>query len=90
MNLFRYELSDYLKDLTHVGTCKIHHVTSSLLEIVIDIAKPTISDAKKNIFRKMIGVTVDNVFICDKFLDWVSKAGIDVIGTSARMSSKED
>ena len=58
--------------------------------MVIDPAIPTTSDGKKKIFRKKMGFTVDNFFICDKGLDWAGAAGIGVIGTNARNCLPKD
>ena len=67
--LHRYKLHDYPKDFTRMGACELHHLASSPLEIGIDPVIPTTSEGKKKIFRKKMGFTVDNFFICDKDLD---------------------
>ena len=67
-----------------MGTCELHHLASSLLEMAIDPTATKISYSKNKIFQKNMGFTVDNFFICDKGLDWAGKAGIGVICTNAR------
>ena len=87
--LHRHKVHDYPKEFTRMGTGELHHLASSLLQMVID---PTAiqSDSKKKIFRKKMGFTVDNCFVCDKGLEWAGKAGIGVIGTNARNCLPKD
>ena len=80
----RHKLYYYPKDLMRVGTCELHHLASLMLKKVIDHAIPTINDGKKKIFRKKMGFTVDNFFICDKGLDWASKASTGMMCANAR------
>jgi len=87
--LHRHKVHNYPKEFTRMGTGEIHHLVSSLLKMVID-PTATQSDGKKKIFRKKMGFTVDNFFVCDKGLDRAGKAGSGVIGTNARNCLPKD
>jgi len=87
--LHRHKVHNYPKEFTRMGTGEIHHLASSLLKMVID-PTATQSDGKKKIFRKKMGFTVDNFFVCDKGLDRAGKAGSGVIGTNARNCLPKD
>ena len=69
VNLHWYKVHEYPKEFTCMGAYELHHLASSLLEIVIDPTTTTISGSKKKIFRKKMGFTVDTFFLCDKGLD---------------------
>ena len=69
--LHRHKLHDYPKEFARIGTCELHYLASSLLEMVVDPTIPTTSEGKKKIFQRKMGFTVDTFSIVIKV--WIGR-----------------